>query len=63
MNIILVLVVFAIIGGVIGMFSEDSAEGGCMGALAGLFYGGGCIVQVILAALPLLLFFWLMQGC
>ena len=65
MNWLLVLIVCAVIGGIIGLLSDDSGtgEGGCMGALGGLFVGGSCIVQIVLAVLPILFFFWLFDGC
>ena len=64
MNWLIVLIVCAVIGGIIGLLSDDgSGEGGCMGALGGLFVGGSCIVQVVLTVLPILFFFWLFDGC
>ncbi len=58
MWILLILVIFAIGGAILGASSgeKDGAAGGC---LAGLFAGGSCLVQIFIAGISMLIILWL----
>lgn len=56
-----ILIIFAVGGAILGALSDDnkSGEGALGGCLAGLFTGGSCLVQLLIAGLGILLTIWL----
>lgn len=60
---LIVLIVFAVVGGILGVFasfSEDSKDmkphqGYLSGALLGTIAGGGCLMEFILTMLPIII--------
>jgi hypothetical protein len=53
-----VLIIFAIVGAILGALSDDK-DGAAGGCLAGLFAGGGCLVQILIGGLSILFVIWL----
>lgn len=71
---VIIIIVFAILGAIIGIFSSMSKDSnvnagqGCLGgALAGGVGGIGCLAILMQALVPLAIAFliicWLMNGC
>ena len=58
MWILLILVVFAIGGAILGALSDDK-DGASNGCLAGLFTGGSCLVQIFIGGISILITIWL----
>lgn len=57
-TILTILAVCAVIGAIL---SKMSGEGAVEGAVGGAFMGGSCMLQAIIAALPVLLGLWLLM--
>ena len=57
-----ILIIFVVGGALIGFLtSDDEKRGeGCLGgALAGLFQGGGCLIQLLIYLLMIMLAIWI----
>lgn len=60
-TIILIILCMAVIGAAIGFFSSGKAEDAAAGAAAGAIWSTGCIVQLIIIAIPVLLGLWFLS--
>ena len=61
LNIIMwiwILIIFAVGGAILGALSDDK-DGAMGGCLAGLFTGGGCLVEILIAGLSIFFIIWL----
>jgi hypothetical protein len=54
-----ILIIFAVGGAIIGALSDDKEGGALGGCLAGLFTGGSCLVQILIAGLSIFIVLWL----
>lgn len=59
-TIIQIILVVAVIGAVIGFFVGGKKEDAAAGAAAGALGATGCIFQLILYAIPVLIGLWLL---
>ena len=62
MKWLVILIIFVVGGAIIGfLFSDDKDKGsGCLtGALAGLFQGGSCLIQLLFYILMFMIAVWI----
>ena len=61
-TIFTIIIVIGVIGAIIGFFnSGGKAEGAVEGGATGAIMAGGCIFQLIVAAIPIALGLWLLS--
>ena len=62
-TIILIILGIAVIGAIVGFIGGGGkkAEDAAAGAAAGAIYSTGCIVQLIIAAIPVAIGLWLLS--